>query len=69
MRDLVAVLPEIFIFRAFADIVGISSSTTSATSVDDPELNLLGFIGEGEDGDGLCGDVGGLFGVGHHKLL
>ena len=45
MRDLVAVLPEIFIFRAFADIVGISSSTTSATSVDDPELNLLGFIG------------------------
>ena len=69
MRDLVAAQPEISIFQAFSDIVGISSSTTSATSVDDPELNLLGFIGEGEDGDGLCGDVGGLFGVGHHKLL
>ena len=30
---------------------------------------MLDFIWEGEDGGGFCGDGGGLFGVGKHKLL
>ena len=47
VQDLVAVRSAITIFQVFYDVVGFSSSTTSPPSVDAPELNLPGFIGEG----------------------
>ena len=46
VQDLVAVRSAITIFQAFYDVVGLASSTPSSPYVDDPELNLPGFIGE-----------------------
>ena len=69
VQYLVAVRPEIAIFQSFADVVRLASSTTSPPYVDDTELEFIGFICQVNGGVGLCGDGGGLFGVGRHKLL
>ena len=69
IQDLVAMQPEISIFQLFSDIFGLVSSTTSYPFVDDPDLELTAFIGEGADVGGVCGNSEGLFGVGFHNFL
>ena len=69
VRDLVAMRPAIAVFQEFSGVVRIASSTISDHFVDDNEFKFLDFVWEGEDGGGLCGNGGGLFGVGFHELL
>ena len=69
VQYLLSVRPEIAIFQAFVDVLGLSSSNKYAPSIDYPELKFLEFVGEGEYGGDLCVNGGGLFGVGHHELL
>ena len=46
--------PGISTFKAFAEVIVLASSTTSAPSVDDPKFEFIEFILEVEDYGGLC---------------
>ena len=69
VQNLVDTQPEIATFQEFFDVIRLASYTTYSPFVDDPELNFLGFVDEGKDGGGLCGDGRGLSRVDRPELI